>query len=292
MLERSDRPPSPIIEVGSVAALRAALGERAGPAGLVPTMGYLHEGHASLARRARAENAAVVMSIFVNPTQFGPNEDYTRYPRDLARDRALAAAAGVDVLWVPAVEDVYPPGAPTWVEVDGLSGRWEGERRPGHFRGVATIVLKLFLAARPARAYFGEKDYQQLLVVRRMADDLLTGVEVVACPTVREADGLALSSRNAYLCPTDRAEAVALHQALSSAQALLAAGERDGAALEAAMRAALAAHPGVEPDYAAVVDAATLEPLARVDRPARALLAARVGGVRLIDNAELLAVSL
>jgi pantoate--beta-alanine ligase len=253
-------------------------------------MGYLHEGHASLARRARAENATVVMSLFVNPAQFGPNEDYARYPRDLARDRALAAAAGVDVLWVPTVDDVYPPGGQTWVEVEELGRRWEGERRPGHFRGVATIVLKLFLATRPARAYFGEKDYQQFLVVRQMAADLLTGVEVVACPTVREPDGLALSSRNAYLGPTDRAEAVALHEALARAQALLAAGECDGRALEAAMRAALAAHPSVELDYAAVVDAATLEPLPRVDRPARALLAARVGGVRLIDNGALLPV--
>jgi pantoate--beta-alanine ligase len=254
-------------------------------------MGYLHEGHASLARRARAENATVVMSIFVNPTQFGPNEDYARYPRDLDRDRALAAAAGVDVLWLPTVADMYPPGAETWVEVAELSQRWDGERRPGHFRGMATIVLKLFLAVRPARAYFGEKDYQQLLVVRRMAEDLLTGVEVVACPTVREADGLALSSRNAYLDPQARAEALALHEALTRAQALLAAGERDGAALEAAMHATLAPHPGVTPDYAAVVDAATLEPLPQVDRPARALLAARVGGVRLIDNCALLALS-
>ncbi|HLH23875.1 MAG TPA: pantoate--beta-alanine ligase [Chloroflexota bacterium] len=276
-------------EVGSVAALRAALAGRPRPVGLVPTMGYLHEGHVSLARRARAENATVVMSVFVNPTQFGPHEDYTRYPRDLERDRALAAAAGVDVLWVPTVEDMYPPGAQTWVEVEGLSRRWEGERRPGHFRGVATVVLKLLLAARPDRAYFGEKDYQQLLLVRQMAADLLTGVEVVGCPTVREPDGLALSSRNAYLSPGERAEAVALSEALRRAQGLLAAGERAGGALEAAMRATLAAHPGVVADYAAVVDAATLEPLPFVDRPARALVAARVGDVRLIDNAELVA---
>ncbi len=183
---------------------------------------------------------------------------------------------------------MYPPGAETWVDVEGLSRRWEGERRPGHFRGVATIVLKLFLAARPARAYFGEKDYQQLLVVRQMAADLLTGVEVVGCPTVRESDGLALSSRNAYLDPAARAVAVALSAALARARALVAAGERDGAALEAALLAALTAQPGVTPDYAVVVDAATLEPLACLDRPARALLAARVGAVRLIDNGALL----
>jgi pantoate--beta-alanine ligase len=254
-------------------------------------MGYLHEGHVSLARRARAENATVVLSLFVNPTQFGPQEDFARYPRDLERDRALAADAGVDLLWVPRLEDVYPPGPAVWVDVDELSRRWEGERRPGHFRGVATVVLKLFLAVRPARAYFGEKDYQQLLVVRRMAEALRTGVEVVGCPTVREPDGLALSSRNVYLGPDERPHAVALPRALARAQAMLAAGERAGPRLEAAMLAELAAHPGVTPDYAAVVDAATLESLDYVEHRARALLAARLGAVRLIDNAELSASS-
>jgi pantoate--beta-alanine ligase len=282
-------------EVVSVAELHEALAiehasasrrERQG-VGIVPTMGYLHEGHVSLARRARTENATVVLSLFVNPAQFGPQEDFARYPRDLDRDRALAASAGVDVLWVPRVEDMYPSGPAVWVEVDELSRRWEGERRPGHFRGVATVVLKLFLAVRATRAYFGEKDYQQLLVVRRMSESLLTGVVVVGCPTVRESDGLALSSRNAYLGPAERPHAVALYRALARAQALLADGERDGAALQAAMRAELAAHPGVVPDYAVVVDAATLEPLARMERDARALVAARLGGVRLIDNAGL-----
>lgn len=282
-------------EVRSVEALRAALAARPRPTaegptgiGLVPTMGYLHEGHLSLARRAKTENATVVLSLFVNPTQFGPQEDLARYPRDLPRDRALAASAGVDLLWVPEVEDMYPPGPDVWVEVDALTRRWEGERRPGHFRGMATVVLKLFLAARADRVYFGEKDYQQLLVVQRMARALLTGVEVVACPTVREPDGLALSSRNAYLSAAERPRAVALYQALTRAQALLTGGERDAAALEAAMLAALAEHPGVTTDYAAVVDAATLEPVARVEGPARALLAARLGSVRLVDNAALL----
>jgi pantoate--beta-alanine ligase len=249
-------------------------------------MGYLHQGHVSLAERARADTATVAMSVFVNPTQFGPHEDYTRYPRDLERDRALADAAGVDVLFAPGVDEMYPPGAATWVEVEGLTERWEGAHRPGHFRGVATVVLKLFLALGPDAAYFGEKDYQQLLVVRRLAADLLPALRVVGCPTVREPDGLALSSRNAYLDAAARARALALHGALTRAQALLAGGERSGAALEAAMRAALA-DPAIAVDYAAVVDAATLEPLAWVDRAGRALVAARVGGVRLIDNAPL-----
>jgi pantoate--beta-alanine ligase len=275
-------------EVVSIAALRAALANRPAPVGFVPTMGYLHEGHLSLARRARAENATVVLSVFVNPTQFGPHEDYAQYPRDLARDRALAAEVGVDVLFVPTVEEMYPPGWATWVEVEGVSRRWEGERRPGHFRGVATIVLKLFLAVRPTRAYFGEKDYQQLLVVRRLAADLPLDLEIVGCPTVREPDGLALSSRNTYLDPPARAQAVALSRALARAQALLSAGERRGPALEAAMQAELAAYPQVRVDYAAVVDAATLEPLPYIDREARALIAAYVGSVRLIDNAPLL----
>jgi len=275
-------------EVATIAALHAALAEAPAPVGLVPTMGYLHEGHLSLLRRARAENATVVMTLFVNPTQFGPNEDFARYPRDVERDRALAAEAGVDLLFAPSVEEMYPPGAASWVEVEGVGRRWEGEARPGHFRGVATIVLKLFLAARPDRAYFGEKDYQQLQVVRRLAADFLPELAIVGCPTVREPDGLALSSRNVYLGPADRQRALALSHALHRAQALLGAGERDGAALEAAMRAELLAQPGVEVDYAAVVDPCTLEPLARVDREARALVAARVGPVRLIDNAPLL----
>jgi pantoate--beta-alanine ligase len=272
--------------VTTLASLRAVLAARPTPIGFVPTMGYLHRGHLSLAEHGRAENATVVMSVFVNPTQFGPSEDYARYPRDLERDRALAEAVGVDVLFVPTVDEMYPPGAATWLEVVGLTERWEGAHRPGHFRGVATVVLKLFLAVRPDRAYFGEKDYQQLLVVQRLAADLLPELRIVGCPTVREPDGLALSSRNAYLEPEAREKALGLYLALTRAQALLAEGERAGAALEAAMRAVLA-DPAIAVDYAVVVDAATLDPLARVDRAGRALLAARVGGVRLIDNAPL-----
>jgi len=275
-------------EVVTAAALRAALAERPGSVGLVPTMGALHAGHVSLLDRARVESRTLVMSLFVNPTQFGPSEDYARYPRDPTRDRALAAAAGVDLLFAPTVEAMYPPGAATWVDVEGPAARWEGERRPGHFRGVATVVLKLLLAARPTRAYFGEKDYQQLQVVQRLAADLLPEVVIVGCPTVREPDGLALSSRNVFLTPEERPHAAALYRALRRAQAVLAAGEREGAALEKEMRAELGAAPGLTIDYAAVVDAATLEPLVRVDRAGRALLAARLGAVRLIDNGPLL----
>ena len=274
-------------EVTTIRALRAALAGAPRPVGLVPTMGALHAGHLSLAERARAECATVVMSIFVNPTQFGPHEDYARYPRPIEHDRELARAAGVDVLFVPPVEEMYPPGAASWVEVTGLSARWEGEHRPGHFRGVATIVLKLFLAALPDRAYFGEKDYQQLRVVERLAADFLPGLVIVPCPTVREPDGLALSSRNVYLTPEQREQATALYRALRHAQELLAAGERSAPALEGAMRRVLLAVPGLRLDYAAVVDAATLEPLRVVDRPARALVAARLGDVRLIDNLAL-----
>ncbi|HLI28897.1 MAG TPA: pantoate--beta-alanine ligase [Chloroflexota bacterium] len=274
-------------EIATIRALRAALAAAPRPVGLVPTMGALHAGHLALAERARAECATVVLSIFVNPTQFGPHEDYARYPRPIERDRELAQQAGVDLLFGPTVEEMYPPGAASWVEVEGLTARWEGEHRPGHFRGVATIVLKLFLAALPDRAYFGEKDYQQLRVVERLAADFLPELQIVACPTVREADGLALSSRNAYLTPEQRARATALYRALCRARALLADGERSGPVLEAAMREVLLAVPGLRLDYAAVVDAATLEPLAVVDRPARALVAARLGDVRLIDNLAL-----
>jgi pantoate--beta-alanine ligase len=274
-------------ELTTLAALRTALAARPRPVGFVPTMGYLHAGHGSLLARARAENATSVLSIFVNPTQFGPGEDFTRYPRDLDHDRALAESAGTDVLFVPTVDEIYPPGAATWTEVEGLGRRWEGEHRPGHFRGVATVVLKLFLCVRPDQAYFGEKDYQQLQIVKRLAADLLPELRIVGCPTVRESDGLALSSRNTYLSPEARERALGLSRALARAQSLVAAGERSGPTIEAAMRTVLT-EAGLAVDYAAVVDAATLEPLVQLSRPARALIAARVASVRLIDNAPLL----
>jgi pantoate--beta-alanine ligase len=272
----------------TIAEFRCARAAAPGPLGLVPTMGALHEGHLSLVRRARAECATVAMSIFVNPAQFGPGEDLARYPWPLERDLALAEDAGVGLVLVPSVEEMYPPGFATYVEVGGPALRWEGERRPGHFRGVATVVTKLFTITSPQRAYFGEKDFQQLQVVRRLARDLDLAVEVVGCPIVREPDGLALSSRNVYLTPEERPRATALYCALQEAQRLVERGERNAGQVQAAMEAALQATPGVLAEYVAVVDAVSLEPLQTIRAPARALVAARLGNVRLIDNIALL----
>jgi pantoate--beta-alanine ligase len=273
--------------ITTIAQLRAALREAPRPIGFVPTMGYLHEGHLSLARRARAECAFVVMSIFVNPTQFGPQEDFDRYPRDLPRDIRLAEQVGVDLIFAPPVEEMYPAGFSTYVEVGGVTARWEGERRPGHFRGVATVVLKLFNQVQPDRAYFGEKDYQQLQVVKKMVRDLDLQVEIVGCPIVREEDGLAMSSRNVYLSPEQRRAATVLYRALQRGRELAAQGEREVACLLEGMRAVLRSEPLVQEDYLAIVDPASLEPLEQVAGPARILIAGRVGGVRLIDNMPL-----
>jgi pantoate--beta-alanine ligase len=273
--------------ITTIAQLRAALREAPRPIGFVPTMGYLHEGHLSLACRARAECAFVVMSIFVNPTQFGPQEDFDRYPRDLPRDIRLAEQVGVDLIFAPPVEEMYPAGFSTYVEVGGVTARWEGERRPGHFRGVATIVLKLFNQVQPDRAYFGEKDYQQLQVVKKMVRDLDLQIEIVGCPIVREEDGLAMSSRNVYLSPEQRRAATVLYRALQRGRELAAQGEREVARLLEGMRAVLRSEPLVQEDYLAIVDPTSLEPLERVAGPARILIAGRVGGVRLIDNVSL-----
>lgn len=263
--------------------------------GLVPTMGALHEGHLSLVRRAREECGRVIVSVFVNPTQFGEGEDFERYPRDLEGDRRLLAEAGCDAVFAPAVEDMYGGGTTDlasgeriFVEAGRLGELWEGEERPGHFRGVCTVVAMLFNAAEPHRAYFGEKDYQQLKVIQKMARDLLFGVEIVPCPTVREPDGLALSSRNAYLSPQERRAARALWRALEAAAGEARGGVRDARRLERAMEEVCRAEPLVRLQYAAVVDAETLQRLGELgDRPARALIAARVGETRLIDNAAL-----
>jgi pantoate--beta-alanine ligase len=252
--------------------------------GLVPTMGYLHAGHVSLVERARRENQRVAASVFVNPTQFGPSEDLARYPRDLERDRKLLAAAGCDMLFVPEVAEMYPPGSATLVDVGAVAAPLEGERRPGHFRGVATVVLKLFGIVQPTRAYFGEKDAQQLAVLRRMTRDLDVPVEVVGCPTVREPDGLALSSRNSYLTPAERRAAAALYRALTSARALCDAGERGGDALREAMRRTLASEPLVRVDYVSVADPDSFRELETVAGPALFSLAAFLGRARLIDN--------
>lgn len=256
-----------------------------GSLGFVPTMGFLHEGHLSLVRRARAENEVVVVSVFVNPTQFGPNEDFTTYPRDLERDLAELHRHGVDAVFVPSVEAVYPPDYATYVSVERITSRWEGASRPGHLRGVATVVLKLFNIVKPDRAYFGQKDYQQLQVIRRMVTDLNLPVAVIGCPTVREADGLAMSSRNSYLSFGERQSAAVLLRALKAAEACYLAGEREAARLQAAIEAELSTVREARPDYVAVADPETLEPLDTLgDRGAVLCLAVRIGKTRLIDN--------
>jgi pantoate--beta-alanine ligase len=273
--------------VRSLGEMRQARAALQGIVGFVPTMGYLHEGHLSLVRRARAECHHVVVSIFVNPTQFGPGEDYQRYPRDEARDLAMLEAEGVDVAFLPSADEMYPPGFCTWVEVQGpLTERLEGASRPGHFRGVATVVLKLFNLVQPHRAYFGEKDAQQLRVIRRMVADLNLPVEIVPCPTVREPDGLAMSSRNVYLSPEERQQALALSRALELARRLVREeGLRDAAELRQRLESFLRCSPGVELDYVSVAHPETLAELERIEGPALVLLAARVGPARLIDNA-------
>jgi pantoate--beta-alanine ligase len=269
----------------TVAEMRQRRAAMKGSVGLVPTMGYLHEGHLSLARRARADSDHVVASIFVNPTQFGPKEDYRRYPRDTERDLRLLEAEGTDVVFMPSVEEMYPEGFDTWVEVgQSLTERLEGAARPGHLRGVTTVVAKLFEIVQPQRAYFGQKDAQQLAVVRRMAADLNMGVEVVGLPTVREPDGLAMSSRNAYLSRKERRAATVLWRSLCRAQELFEGGERRAEAIRQAMRAVLAEEPLAQVEYVSVAAAETLRELEAMAGPALVSLAVRMGRTRLIDN--------
>lgn len=252
--------------------------------GLVPTMGALHAGHASLIRAAKAECGKVAVSVFVNPTQFGPNEDYAVYPRTFDADCALADAQGADVVFAPAVEELYPAGAATFVEVEGLSRRLDGQSRPGHFRGVATVVSKLIIAAEPDRAFFGQKDAAQVAVLRRMVADLRLAAEIVVCPIVRESDGLALSSRNRYLSPAERTQALALSRIIHQTEALFAAGERSTGALIEAARVAFSAAPEIRVDYIELVDWATLEPGPTAAPGNLFAVAAWVGATRLIDN--------
>jgi pantoate--beta-alanine ligase len=252
--------------------------------GCVPTMGALHEGHLSLIRRSRAENDLVVMTLFVNPIQFDRKDDLARYPRDLDRDARLAGEAGVDIIYSPGVDEMYPDGYATYVTMEGLADRWEGATRPGHFRGVATVCTKLFTACRPHRAYFGQKDYQQSLVVRRLVADLNLGFEIVVLPTVREADGLALSSRNVLLSAEERRQASVLPRSLSVAQAAVKRGERDAEKVRAGIEAQIRTAPLAVVDYVAVCDPDTLEALTRIAVRAVALVAARFGATRLIDN--------
>jgi pantoate--beta-alanine ligase len=251
--------------------------------GLVPTMGAFHAGHASLMERARRETDVVVVSLFVNPAQFGPGEDLAAYPRDEQRDAGVAEAAGVDVLFAPPVEEVYPASFQTTVTVGELAEPLEGARRPGHFDGVATVVVKLLNMVQPDVAFFGQKDAQQALVVRRVVGDLDIPTRIEVCPTVREPDGLAMSSRNAYLAPAERQRAVALRRALDAAEQAVAAGERDAGAVATAAQGAMEPF-GVEPEYLALVSSDSLQPVDRIDGEILVALAARVGPARLIDN--------
>jgi pantoate--beta-alanine ligase len=274
--------------ITSVAELRAmwAVIPPGDTLGFVPTMGFLHDGHLSLVRQASEENSLVAVSIFVNPTQFGPNEDFSRYPRDTERDLGMLREAGADWVFMPPVEEIYPPGFSTYVEVREVTRRLEGEMRPGHFLGVATVVAKLFNLVRPNRAYFGQKDAQQVAVIRKMVRDLAFPLEIVVGETVREPDGLAMSSRNVYLKGEERATATVLYRALSAARDLWEAGERRGTPLRDAISRVLGTEPLARPDYVSIADPLTLEELddSGEGREALASLAVRIGTTRLIDN--------
>ena len=281
----------------TIADFQKARRQLRGTLGLVPTMGYLHEGHMALVRRARSENDTLAVSIFVNPSQFGPNEDFSTYPRDIERDLAHLRAEGAELVFTPSAEDIYPPGSDTWVEVGRMALRLEGEHRPGHFRGVATVVAKLFNIVRPDRAYFGQKDGQQVSVIKQMATDLNMGIDIVVVPTVREPDGLALSSRNVYLTPEQRKAAPVLYRALCQAQRLWEEGERNGERLRQEVRHILEQEPLMERiDYISMADASSLEELDVIPQgrdnqqpiglgqAAIVSVAVGMGKTRLIDN--------
>ena len=271
--------------VGEMQGISAELKRSGRSVALVPTMGALHEGHRALIQKAREQGAAVVVSIYVNPTQFGPDEDFKQYPRDLDADGRLCESEKVDIVFAPSDEEMYPGGdTATWIEESKLSTRWEGERRPGHFRGVCTVVAKLFNIVQPGFAVFGQKDYQQLKVVQRMVRDLGYPIEIVPALTVREPDGLALSSRNQYLTPGERAQAVVLWKALNVARDLFQQGERSANRIQAAIRRTIEFAPAARLDYAEIVGAETLEPRREVQAGDVVLIAAYVGKTRLIDN--------
>ena len=278
-----------MIVIETALGIAQACAESSRPLGLVPTMGALHDGHLALVKRARQENQTVVATIFVNPTQFGPQEDLAAYPRDRERDLGLFRQQGVDLVFTPAVDEIYPPGFDTWVVVGALGDRLEGARRPGHFRGVATVVTKLFTLARPDRAYFGQQDGQQLAVIRRLTRDLNLGLEIVAVPTVRDPDGLAQSSRNAYLTPSQREAAPVVYRALRRAEELWNNGVIDAGQLRAEVKAVLEAEPLVESiDYVSVAGGESLEELDQLPRSgqirAMVSVAVMMGRTRLIDN--------
>ncbi|HEY8173250.1 MAG TPA: pantoate--beta-alanine ligase [Dehalococcoidia bacterium] len=277
----------PPVVLRTIAEVRAWRASAAGSVGLVPTMGYLHEGHLSLVRASKDANDRTIVSIFVNPTQFGPNEDLARYPRDEARDLDLLAPLGGDAVFAPPASEIYPDGFTTYVDVEHLTARLEGASRPTHFRGVTTVVLKLLNIVQPDRAYFGRKDAQQLAVIRRMVRDLDVPVEIVGLPIVREHDGVAMSSRNVYLDPEQRAAAYVLNRALSLAERLFDEAERDANVIRAAMREVIDAQPAAAIDYISIADGETLDELEIIDRTALVSLAVRFGPTRLIDNTTL-----
>ena len=270
-----------IDKIDAMKKLRQQLTE---PVGFVPTMGYLHEGHLALVRRARAESPSVVVSIFVNPTQFGPQEDFDSYPRDTKRDLALLQKERANVVFMPSVAEMYPGQFISWVEVGKVTERLEGASRPGHFKGVTTVCAKLFNIVQPTRAYFGQKDAQQAVIIKKMVADLNMSLEIVTVPTVREPDGLAMSSRNTYLNPEERRTATVLYQALTLAQKLWSQGERDAQCLRQEMRALIQKQPLANIDYVSVADAETLDELDMVNPPALVSLAVKIGKTRLIDN--------
>jgi pantoate--beta-alanine ligase len=277
-----------VLVARTVSELRAARHEAPGPVGFVPTMGYLHQGHMSLVQAARVDCSTVVASIFVNPTQFAPGEDFARYPRDEARDLELLEANGCDLVLLPSVDEIYPPGDTTRIHVEGISEVLEGARRPGHFVGVATVVAKLFHIVQPDRAYFGRKDAQQLVVLERMTRDLLLPVEVVGCPIIREPDGLACSSRNVYLSPEQRQQATALFASLQAAEAAFADGVRDPESLRRIVRERIEAQPLASIDYVSLADASTLREIdGPLDEPALLSVAVGFGSTHLLDNITL-----
>ena len=273
--------------VKTIPELRALRQKLSGTVGFVPTMGYLHEGHLALVKRARTENSAVIVSIYVNPAQFGAGEDFGAYPRDLNRDLELLEGEGVDVIFVPSDGEMYPPGFSSWVHVEKVTERLEGASRPGHFRGVATVVAKLFNMVAPAKAYFGQKDAQQVVVIKRMVADLNMGIEIVLVPTLRESDGLAIGSRNIWLGPEERRAAAILFKALTLARRLGQEGEKDVDRIRRRMISLIEQEPLARIDYVSLADAETLAELDLIDRPALASLAVWIGKTRLIDNMPL-----
>jgi len=273
--------------VKTIANIRELRHKISGSVGLVPTMGYLHQGHLALVKKARAENSTVVVSIFVNPAQFGPSEDLRAYPRDLNRDLKLLESEGADIVFMPRDEEMYPTGFSSWVDVERVTRRLEGASRPEHFRGVATICAKLFNIAEPTRAYFGQKDAQQALIIKKLVADLNMNLEIVVVPTVRESNGLAMSSRNIHLTREERQAATILFKALTLAKQLWQNGEKDAEKIREAMTSLIQKEPLAQIDYVSVADANDLEELKVVDRPTLVSLAVRIGKTRLIDNMTL-----